>query len=208
MVVGRTGAADECRRLLPAHPPRRRDPSLDQIAECRLRRDIEPEIDTVDQSIDVRVFFQEVRLDLERTVVRRGLHPQIASTPGPHEGQQNAECVRGDGVLSSNVSSDKRNVQRQAHEVWSAERRAALPEEGTAGEIVVRRGQRMSGFEAEAMQENMVLKVLPHAREINDRLDVQFLEVVPWADAGQQEEARRMDRSRTEDHFPGYVQRM
>src|SRR5262245_41054239 len=47
----------------------------------------------------------------------------------------------------------------------------------------------------------MVLEVLPHAREIDGRVDAELLEVIRCADAGQEEEARRMDRPGAKDHL-------
>src|SRR5262249_32973221 len=106
MVVGEAGAANEGHRLLPTHPLRWRDPALDQIAERRLRSDVEPEFDAGHEGIDVSLFLQEVGLDLERAVWLRGLHPQIAPALRSDETRQDAESVGWDRILRGDLGRD------------------------------------------------------------------------------------------------------
>ena len=61
----------------------------------------------------------------------------------------------------------------------------------------------MLRLEAETGSQGVVLEVPPHAREIDDRVDAESLEVILRADAGQQEQPRRMDRPGAKDHLPG-----
>jgi hypothetical protein len=93
--IARARPAKKRHGALPAQSPWRDDPALDQIAERRLRSDVEPQLDAGHQGVDVGLFRQEVGLDLQRAVGLRGLHPQMAPTPRPHEGGHDAEGVGG-----------------------------------------------------------------------------------------------------------------
>src|SRR5262249_15856965 len=44
-----------------------------------------------------------------------------------------------------------------------------------------------------------------HAREVDDGVEAEMFEVGMWTNAGQQEEARRMDRPGAQDQLPGHT---
>ena len=164
-----------------------RDPAFYQVAEGRLRGDLEPQFDTGHQGIDVGPFRQEVGLDLQRAIVPRRLQSQVAPALGPYEGRHDAEAVGRHWILGGDLVRDKGDLRGQDHQVRPAERRPTLPEREAAAEIVIRGGARVLGLEAEAVQPDVILEVLPHAREVNDGADADPLEVSAWTDAGHQE---------------------
>src|SRR5262249_17877591 len=81
----------------------------------------------------------------------------------------------------------------------------AFREAGAASAIVIQGGQGALRLEAEATYPQVVLEVSPHAREVDDGLDAETLEVGMWSNARQQEEARRVDRPGAKDHLPGHT---
>ena len=91
--------------------------------------------------------------------------------------------VRQYGVLprlprySGDLVRDKGDLRGQDHQVRPAERRPTLPEREAAAEIVIRGGARVLGLEAEAVQPDVILEVSPHAREVDDGVDAELLEV-------------------------------
>src|SRR6516225_6977104 len=187
MEIAHAGAAKERQSLSSAHSHRRSDPAFDQVAEGRLRGDLEPQLDAGHQGVDVGLFRQEVGPDLEPAIVPRRLQPQVAPALRPNEGRHDAEAVGWDRILGGDLVRDKGDLRSQDHQVRPAERRPTLPEGEAAAEIVIRGGARVLGLEAEAVQPDVILEVSPHAREVDDGADAEPLEVSTWTDAGQQE---------------------
>src|SRR5262249_56279378 len=88
-----------------------------------------------------------------------------------------------------------------------AELGTAFPEQRAGAEIGIRR-KRPPALEAETVHHRMVLKVLSHAREIDDRVDAEIREVIPRPNAGQQEESRRVDCPGAQDYLARCVHRL
>src|SRR5262249_48772241 len=142
----------------------------------------------------------------QRAVGLRGPHAQVASALGPHEAREDGEGVRWNRVSGGDLVRDEpRHLHGEDHQVRPAERRPAFPEAGAASAIVIRGGQGALRLEAEATYPQVVLEVSPHAREVDDGLDAETLEVGMWSNARQQEEARRVDRPGAKDHLPGHT---
>src|SRR5215470_13923032 len=103
MKIAHAGATKKRHSLSSAHPPCRSDPAFDQVAEGRLRGDLETQFDTGHQGVDVGLFSQEVGLDLQRTIVPLRLQPQVAPALGPYEGRHDAEAVWRDLILGGDL---------------------------------------------------------------------------------------------------------
>src|SRR5262249_44770509 len=82
------------------------------------------------------------------------------------------------------------------------------PKGEAAAKIVIRGGARVLRLEAKAVQPDVILEVPPHAWEVDDRADAESLKVSLRADAGQQEQERRVDGPCAQDHFPGHANGM
>src|SRR6516164_424106 len=183
MEIAHARAAKKRHSLASAHPPYRSDPAFAQVAEGRLRGDLEPQFDSGHQGVDVGLFRQEVGPDLQRAIVPRRLQPQVAPALGPYEGRHDAEAVGRDWILGGDLVRDKGDLRGQDHQVRPAERTPTSPEGEAATEIVIRGGALVPGLEAEAVQPAVILEVPPHAREIDDGADAESLEVSRGTDA-------------------------
>src|SRR5262245_3642787 len=127
----------------PAHSLRWDYPALDQVEVCRLRREVEAQFDAGRQGIDVRLFRQKVRLDLERAIGLCASDPEIASAEGPHETREDGEGIRWDHVPGGDLVRDQRPLRGQDHQIWPGKCGPAFPETRGASEIVIRGRQRM-----------------------------------------------------------------
>src|SRR5215467_6787945 len=128
---------------------------------------------------------------------------QVASAPGAHEAREDGEGVGRDRVPGGDLVRGEGRLNGEDHQVRPVERRPAFPEAGAASEVVIRRGQWVLRLEAEAAYPQVVLEVSPHAHEVDDGLDAETLQVGMGTNAGEQEEARCVDRPGAQDHLAG-----
>src|SRR5262249_61105672 len=105
------------------------------------------------------------------------------------------------GGAGGDVGGGGGRLNGEGQEVRAVEGRPAFPEAGAASEVVIQGGQWVLRLEAEAPYPQVVLEVSPHAREVDDGLDAEMLQVSMGTNAGQQEEARRVDRPGAEDQL-------
>src|SRR6516225_7412318 len=75
MEIAHAGAAKERQSPFSAHSHRRSDPAFYQVAEGRLRGDLEPQLYASHQSVDVGLFRQEVGPDLQPAIVPCRVQP-------------------------------------------------------------------------------------------------------------------------------------
>jgi hypothetical protein len=165
-----------------AHSLRWDYPAFNQVEVCRLRRDVEAQFDAGRQGIDVGLFRQKVWLDLERAIGVRASDPEIASAEGPHETREDGEGVRWDHVSYGDLVRDQRYLRGKDHQIGPGKCGPALPKTSAASEIVIRGRQRMLCFKAQADPE-MVLEVSADARQVDEALDAEMLEVSMWTNA-------------------------
>src|SRR5215510_301985 len=169
--------------VFPAHSLRWDYPALDQVEVCWLRRDVEAQADGGRQSIDVGLFRQKVWLNLERAIGFRASDPEIASTEGPHETREDGEGVRWDHVPGGDLVRDQSRLRGQDHQIGPGKCGPAFPETRGTSEIVIRGRQRMLGLKAQAPYPHMVLEVSADARQVDEGLDAEMLEVSMWTNA-------------------------
>src|SRR5215831_14999235 len=115
--IAQARLTSELRGVFPAHSLRWDYPALDQVEVCRLRREVEAQFDAGRQGIDVGLFRQKVRLDLERAIGLRASDPEIASAEGPHETREEGEGVRWDHVPGGDLVRDQRHLRGQNHQI-------------------------------------------------------------------------------------------
>src|SRR5215475_8911711 len=178
--IAQAGLTSELCGVCSAHSLRWNYPALDQIEVCRLRRDVEAQVDAGRQSVGVGLFRQKVWLDLERAIGFRASDPEIASTEGPHETREDGEGVRGDHVPGGDLVRDQSRLCGKDHQIGPGKGGPAVPETSGASEIVIRGRQRMRCFKAQASYPEMVLEVSADARQVDESLDAERLEVSMW----------------------------
>src|SRR5215475_9618362 len=167
----------------PTHSLRWDYPALHQVEVCRLRRDVEAQVDAGRQSIDVGLFRQKVWLDLERASGLRASDPEIASAEGPHETREDGEGIRWDHVPGGDLVRDQRHLHGKDHQIGPGKCGPAFPEKRGASEIVIRGRQGMLCLKAQAPYPDMVLEVSADARQVDESLDAEMLEVTMWTNA-------------------------
>src|SRR5215831_3168227 len=181
--IAQARLTSELRGVSPAHSLRWDYPTLNQVEVCRLRREVEAQVDAGCQGIDVGLFRQKVRLDLERAIGLPASDPEIASAEGPHETREEGEGVRWDHVPGGDLVRDQRHLRGQDHQIGPGKCGPAFPETRGASEIVIRGRQRMLCLKAQAPYPDMVLEVSADAGQVDESLDAEMLEVNPWTNA-------------------------
>src|SRR5215475_14992766 len=181
--IAQARLTSELRGVFPAHSLRWDYPLLDEVEVCRLRRDVEAQVDARRQGIDVRLFRQKVWLDLERAIGLRASDPEIASAEGPHETREDGEGVRWDHVPGGDLVGDQRHLRGKDHQIGPGKCGPAFPETRGASEIVIRARQRMLGLKAQTPYPDMVLEVSANPRQVDEGLDAEMREVNTWPNA-------------------------
>src|SRR5262249_32841588 len=119
----------------------------------------------------------------ERAIGCRASDPEIASAEGPHETREDGEGVRWDHVACGDLVRDQRPLRGQDHQIAPGKCGPAFPETRWTSEIVIRPRQARRCLKAQAPYPDMVLEVSADARQVDESLDAEMLEVNLWTNA-------------------------
>src|SRR5262249_16737734 len=180
MEIAQARLTSELRGVFPAHSLRWDYPALNQVEVCRMRREVEAQFDAGRQGIDVGLFRQKVWLDLERAIGLPAADPEIASAEGSHETREDGEGIRWDHVACGDLVRDQRHLHVKEHQIGPRKCGPTFPETRAASEIVIRGRQSLLCLKAQAPYPDMVLEVSADARQIDEGLDAEMLEVSMW----------------------------